>query len=97
MKRGITLRVKLGCEARLIRDKGVDMIHGIHHFAIIASSENSINFYKRLGFREAYWRERKYDTVVLLEGYGMQIEMFIDPNHPNVRRTLRTWDFGIWR
>lgn len=58
------------------------MIQGIHHFAIIASSETSVDFYTKLGFRETYRRERKYDTVVLLEGHGMQIEMFIDPNHP---------------
>ena len=58
------------------------MIQGIHHFAIIASSEASVDFYKRLGFRETYRRERKYDTVVLLNGHGMQIEMFVDPNHP---------------
>jgi len=58
------------------------MITGIHHFAIIASSEASVDFYKKLGFCETYRRERKYDTVVLLDGYGMQIEMFVDPNHP---------------
>ena len=58
------------------------MIQGIHHFAIIASSETSVDFYKRLGFRETYRRTRKYDTVVLLDGHGMQIEMFVDPNHP---------------
>ena len=58
------------------------MIQGIHHFAIIASSEESVRFYKRLGFRETYRREREYDTVVLLDGYGMQIELFVDPNHP---------------
>lgn len=58
------------------------MIQGIHHFAIIASSEESVRFYTKLGFCETYRRERKYDTVVFLNGHGMQIEMFIDPNHP---------------
>lgn len=58
------------------------MIIGAHHFAIISSSEESADFYKKLGFREMYRRERKYDTVVLLCGHGFQIEMFIDPNHP---------------
>ena len=58
------------------------MIQGIHHFAIIASSEISVDFYKKLGFHEIYRRDRKYDIVVLLEGHGMQIEMFVDPNHP---------------
>jgi len=58
------------------------MITGVHHFAIIVSSEESVRFYTKLGFRETYRRERKYDTVVLLDGHGMQIEMFVDPNHP---------------
>ena len=58
------------------------MINGVHHFAIIASSEKSIEFYKQLGFRETFRKERAYDTVVLLSGYDIQLEMFIDPNHP---------------
>lgn len=60
----------------------LSMIQGIHHFSMITSSEASANFYKKLGFRETYRRERAYDTIVLLEGYEMQIELFIDPNHP---------------
>ena len=71
------------------------MVQGIHHFAIIASSEESVRFYTKLGFRETYRRERKYDTVVLLEGYGIQIEMFVDPNHPdratNPENTVRAY------
>lgn len=59
------------------------MITGVHHFAIISSSEESVRFYQKLGFRETFRRDRRYDTVVLLEGYGMQIEMFVDPNHPD--------------
>ena len=58
------------------------MIQGVHHFAIIVSLELSVDFYKKLGFRETYRKERKYDTVVLLDGYGIQIEMFIDAKHP---------------
>ena len=58
------------------------MIQGIHHFAIIASSEKSVGFYGKLGFRETFRKERKNDTVVLMEGHGIQIEMFIDANHP---------------
>ena len=58
------------------------MIQGIHHLAIIASSEDSVRFYTKLGFCEIYRRERKYDTVVLLNGHEIQIEMFIDSNHP---------------
>ncbi len=57
------------------------MIQGIHHFAVIVSSLESLDFYRRLGFEEFLRRDRKYDTVVLLYGHGMQIEAFIDPTH----------------
>lgn len=57
-------------------------ITAIHHLAIIVGSEVSVEFYKKLGFIEIYRRYRKYDTVVLLDGYGIKIEMFVDPNHP---------------
>ena len=58
------------------------MIRGIHHIAIIVSSEENIRFYKDLGFQEYFRKERPYDTVVLLKGFGMELEMFVDPNHP---------------
>ena len=58
------------------------MIEGIHHIAIIVSSEKTVDFYKKLGFTEFFRKERAYDTVVLLEGYGTKLELFIDPNHP---------------
>ena len=58
------------------------MIKGIHHFSIIASSEECIDFYKKLGFIEERRIKRSYDTVVLMEGYGIGLEVFLDPNHP---------------
>lgn len=58
-------------------------IIALHHFAIIVRSEASVKFFSKLGFGETYRKERKYDTVVLLDGYGIQIEMFVDPNHPD--------------
>ena len=58
------------------------MILRIHHFSIIASSEESVKFYEKLGFREERRIERSYDTVVLMEGYGIGLEIFIDPSHP---------------
>ena len=58
------------------------MITAIHHIAIIISSENSIEFYKLLGFSETFGKIREYDTVVLMEGHGINLEMFIDPRHP---------------
>ena len=58
------------------------MITGVHHFSLIASSEASIDFYSSLGFREYKRIERKYDTVVLMNGHGMGLEIYIDPSHP---------------
>lgn len=49
---------------------------------MILSSEASVDFYKKLGFEEFFRKKRLYDTVVLLKGYGLQIEIFIDPSHP---------------
>lgn len=67
----------------ITNDVNILGITAIHHFAIIVSSEASVKFYTKLGFRETYRRDRKYDTVVLLDGYGIQIEMFVDANHPS--------------
>ena len=58
------------------------MITGLHHIAIIVSSEKSLEFYKLLGFQETFRKKRKYDTAVLMEGHGLQLELFIDPSHP---------------
>ncbi len=57
------------------------MITGLHHIAIIVSSEESLAFYRLLGFTETFRKIRKYDTAVLMDGYGMQLEIFIDPSH----------------
>lgn len=58
------------------------MIVGMHHFSIIASTEASISFYTKLGFREYKRVERRMDTVVLLNGHGIGLEIYIDPTHP---------------
>lgn len=58
------------------------MIQGIHHLAIIVSSEECVKFYKKFGFKEFKRIERNSDRVILLEGYGFQLEMFVDPSHP---------------
>lgn len=58
------------------------MILGIHHFSLIASSEEVVRFYTTLGFQEERRIERDYDTVVLLRGYDIGLEIFIDPKHP---------------
>ena len=58
------------------------MITGIHHISLLISSEECLDFYKKLGFEETFRKERKADTVVLLEGYNIQLEVFIDNRHP---------------
>ena len=58
------------------------MITGIHHFTIIASSENSVRFYAKLGFEEYKRISRVYDTVVLMGGFNFGLEIYIDPSHP---------------
>lgn len=57
------------------------MIQGIHHISIIASSEDSVHYYNRLGFEEIKRINRDYDTVVILSGYGIELLLFIDPKH----------------
>ncbi len=69
------------------------MVKGIHHFAIISSSDASVKYYEGLGFREVFRKIRAFDTVVLLEGYGVQIEMFIDPSHP--KRATNPEEIGL--
>lgn len=69
------------------------MIIGAHHFAIISSSEESVNFYRKLGFQEMFRLQRKYDTVVLFYGHGIQIEMFVDPDHPE--RATKPENIGL--
>ena len=58
------------------------MIVGVHHYSLIASSEASIDFYEKLGFREYKRVERRYDTVVLLNGHGVGLEIYVDASHP---------------
>lgn len=75
------------------------MIVGIHHFSLIATSEETIKFYKKLGFMEERRIEREYDTVVLLRGYDIGLEIFIDPRHPKREGTeplgLRQLSFRV--
>ena len=57
------------------------MVAGIHHISIIASSEPSVEFYAKLGFQVYKRINRKHDTVVLMDGFGIGLEIFIDPRH----------------
>ena len=58
------------------------MVNGLHSFSIIVSSHDSVTFYEKLGFKVVFRNERSYDTVVIMEGYGIQLQLFIDPKHP---------------
>ena len=69
------------------------MISGLHHVAIIVSSEASVTFYQRLGFQEYRRIQRANDTVVLLSGNGMELELFIDPTHPS--RVTESENIGL--
>lgn len=58
------------------------MILGLHHTAIIVSSEAGVEFYKELGFTEENRIDRGYDQIVWLNGYGECLKLFIDSTHP---------------
>ena len=58
------------------------MISGFHHLAMIVSSEESVKFYEFLGFCESFRKVREHDTIVLMKGCGIELELFIDPRHP---------------
>ena len=62
-----------------------DVVTGIHHISIIASTEASVDFYTKLGFRKNKRIKREYDTVVLMDGYGIGLEIFIDQRHKRVK------------
>lgn len=55
---------------------------GLDHIAIIVSSEESLRFYEKFGFRECHRFERSYDMVVFMECGSITLEIFIDPKHP---------------
>ena len=58
------------------------MIKGLHHISVIASSEKTVEFYIKLGFKETFREKRPNDSIVFLDGYGIRLVLFIDPSHP---------------
>lgn len=58
------------------------MVQGLDHIALIVSSEDSLRFYEKLGFRETERFERGYDIVVFMTCGNITLEIFVDPNHP---------------
>ena len=63
------------------------------HISIIVSSLESVVFYSRLGFKETKRVSRDNDIVVLMEGNGTKLELFVDPGHPP--RTTKSENIGL--
>lgn len=63
-------------------EKGKIRMLRLDHIALIVTSEDSLRFYEKLGFREIDRVERYFDTVVFMECGEIILEIFIDPNHP---------------
>ena len=53
----------------------------LDHIALIVSSEDSLRFYEKLGFKEFKRIERSYDTVAFMKCGLVVLEIFIEPNH----------------
>ena len=65
------------------------MFMGIHHIAIIVSSEKSVSFYQKLGFKETFRKQREFDTVVILkDSTGMILELFVDDRHFKINEEI---------
>jgi glyoxylase I family protein len=69
------------------------MIKGLHHISIIASSEKTVEFYGKLGFKETFREKRPNDSIVFLDGYGIRLVLFIDSSHPP--RDLNPEQLGV--
>lgn len=66
------------------------------------SSEKSLEFYTKLGFKEVKRIERSYNTVVFMECGRIVLEIFIDSKHPECvsnpeAKKLRHISFSIDR
>lgn len=58
------------------------MIQRLDHIALIVSSEENLQFYEKLRFRECKRFKRGYDTVVFMKCGDITLEIFVDSNHP---------------
>lgn len=58
------------------------MVQGLDRIALIVSSEDSLRFYEKLGFRETERFERSYDIVVFMTCGNITLEIFVNLNHP---------------
>ena len=53
----------------------------LHHIALIISSEHNLKFFELFGFVETFRKKRDNDTIVLMKGHGIELEIFIDSRH----------------
>jgi len=61
------------------------VITGLHHVAILCSDrEASLQFYGELGFcvSESHVRPERNDEVIMLDGHGIVLELFVSGKHP---------------
>ncbi|MDY5941430.1 MAG: VOC family protein [Eubacteriales bacterium] len=62
------------------------MLESLHHIAVLCSDRMAaLRFYRdALGFslREAHPRPYRGDEILFLDGYGITLELFIDPRRP---------------
>jgi len=62
------------------------MLKSLHHIAILCSDRASaLRFYRdALGFsvREEHLRPARGDTILMMEGYGVTLELFLADGHP---------------
>lgn len=61
------------------------MITSLHHIAILCSRRDvSLRFYETLGFalKESHVRPERNDEIIMMDGYGITLELFISSNHP---------------
>lgn len=62
------------------------MITGLHHIAILCSDRiHSLHFYETLGFtlRESHLRLERKDEILMMEGHGITLELFIVQGNPS--------------
>ena len=56
----------------------------LNHIALIVSSEEGVNFYKSLGFKEKSRKERLscHDELIYLSNGDITLEVYKDSTHP---------------
>lgn len=71
------------------------MIRALHHIAIVGYSEDTIVFYKTLGFRIDNRRTRTEhgDELVWMKGFGLYLELFLHKEHP--ARAVNPENYGL--